>query len=84
MFFCHIKAIIQNLCQDCNENMVLVQILSVALDNLFIPEEGILPASGKITAPIVMAVHIDEAITLCILAGSGRYQVNGAPCGVAD
>ena len=55
--------------------IVLLDDLAVRLADLLIPEEGILAAAGEIAGAVVVAVDINEPVTLCVLAGAGGDQV---------
>ena len=64
--------------------IVLLDDLAVRLADLLIPEEGILAAAGEIAGAVVVAVDINEPVTLCVLARAGGDQVDRTPGRVAD
>src|SRR5690242_7225954 len=59
-----------------------LQALSVSSNNVLVPVEGLLAVTLQCTCVVVVAVHINESVTLAELCRRCADQVDTAPCGV--
>ena len=62
----------------------LPEVLAVGGNDLFVPVKGLFLIAVPGASAVIVAVHIDEAVTLAQLSGGKGHHIDAAPRGVAQ
>ena len=62
----------------------LPEVLAVGGNDLFVPVKGLFLIAVPGASAVIVAVHIDEAVTLAQLAGGEGHHIDAAPRGAAQ